>query len=67
MHICIAGTRLDSSPVRSIVQCLARKEGTDEFFTLKVSATSNVLLLIKQVHTYIMCNLLNAVTYVKVD
>lgn len=31
-----AGPRLGSSPVRSIVQCLARKEKTDDFYTLKV-------------------------------
>ncbi|XP_046569313.1 LOW QUALITY PROTEIN: serine/threonine-protein kinase 40-like [Haliotis rubra] len=30
------GPRLGSSPVRSIVQCLARKEGTDEFYTIKI-------------------------------
>ena len=26
-----------TSPVQSIVQCLSRKEGTDDFYTLKVS------------------------------
>ena len=31
------GPRIGSSPVRSIVQCLARKDGTDHFYTLKVS------------------------------
>ena len=30
------GPRIGSSPVRSIVQCLARKEGTDDFYILKV-------------------------------
>ena len=37
-HIFAASTgpRIGSSPVRSIVQCLARKEGTDDFYTLKV-------------------------------
>ena len=33
----LLGPRLGTSPVRSIVQCLARKEGTDDFFCLKVS------------------------------
>jgi len=32
----LLGPRLDTSPVRSIVQCLARKEGTDDFYTLKI-------------------------------
>lgn len=32
----LLGPRLGSSPVRSIVQCLARKEGTDDFYTLKI-------------------------------
>lgn len=32
----LLGPRLGSSPVRSIVQCLARKEGTNEFYTLKI-------------------------------
>uniref|UniRef100_T1IY19 Serine/threonine-protein kinase 40 n=1 Tax=Strigamia maritima TaxID=126957 RepID=T1IY19_STRMM len=32
----LIGPRLGNSPVRSVVQCLARKEGTDEFFTLKI-------------------------------
>ena len=30
------GPRLGSSPVRSITQCLARRTGTNEFYTLKV-------------------------------
>ena len=30
------GPLLGSSPVKSIVQCLARKQGTDDFYTLKV-------------------------------
>lgn len=33
----LIGPRLGASPVRSIVQCLARKEGTDNFYTLKVN------------------------------
>ncbi|KAL5010586.1 hypothetical protein ScPMuIL_012891 [Solemya velum] len=32
----LLGPRLASSPVRSIVQCLARKDGTDDFYTLKI-------------------------------
>ncbi|XP_050394326.1 serine/threonine-protein kinase 40 [Patella vulgata] len=32
----LLGPRLGSSPVRSIVQCLARREGRDEFFTIKI-------------------------------
>ncbi|PIK58565.1 putative serine/threonine-protein kinase 40 isoform X3 [Apostichopus japonicus] len=34
----LIGPRLGASPVRSIVQCLARKEGTDNFYTLKDKA-----------------------------
>lgn len=33
----LLGPTLSSSPVKSIVQCLARREGTDNFYTLKVS------------------------------
>ncbi|MBN3310904.1 STK40 kinase, partial [Amia calva] len=33
----ILGPRLGNSPVPSIVQCLARKDGTDDFYQLKVS------------------------------
>lgn len=32
----LLGPRLGNSPVKSIVQCLARKEDTDEFYSLKV-------------------------------
>ncbi|XP_074655120.1 serine/threonine-protein kinase 40-like [Tubulanus polymorphus] len=32
----LLGPRLGSSPVRSIVQCLARKDGTDDFYTIKI-------------------------------
>ncbi|XP_069159281.1 uncharacterized protein [Procambarus clarkii] len=32
----LLGPRLGSSPVRSIVQCLARKDNTDKFYTLKI-------------------------------
>lgn len=35
----LLGPTLGSSPVKSIVQCLARLEGSDEFYTLKVIAT----------------------------
>jgi len=32
----LLGPRLGNSPVRSIVQCLARKEGTNEFYSIKL-------------------------------
>lgn len=32
----LLGPRLGISPVNSIVQCLARKEGTDDFFLVKI-------------------------------
>jgi len=32
----LLGPTLGSSPVKSIVQCLARHEGTEDFFTLKI-------------------------------
>ncbi|XP_055945818.1 serine/threonine-protein kinase 40-like [Argiope bruennichi] len=32
----LLGPRLGTSPVRSIVQCLAKKIGTDDFFTIKI-------------------------------
>lgn len=35
----LLGPTLGSSPVKSIVQCLARLEGSDEFYTLKVIFT----------------------------
>ena len=38
------GPRLGSSPVKSIVQCLARKEGTDNFYTLKVNGNDFLTL-----------------------
>ncbi|CAG2226704.1 SHIK [Mytilus edulis] len=34
----LLGPRQGSSPVRSIVQCLARKDGTDKFYTIKDEA-----------------------------
>ncbi|KAL8586659.1 hypothetical protein ACOMHN_040167 [Nucella lapillus] len=37
----LLGPRIGSSPVRSIVQVLARKEGTDEFYTLKILTLEN--------------------------
>ena len=35
---------LDRLPVQSIVQCLSRKEGTDDFYTLKILTMSQNLL-----------------------
>ena len=32
----LLGPRLGNSPVRSIVQCLAKKEGTDDFYSVKI-------------------------------
>ncbi|KAG1701181.1 Serine/threonine-protein kinase 40 [Nymphon striatum] len=32
----ILGARLGNSPVKSIVQCLARKDGTDDFYSIKI-------------------------------
>lgn len=32
----LLGPRLGNSPVRSIVQCLARREGTDDFYSVKL-------------------------------
>lgn len=40
------GPRLGNSPVQSIVQCLARKDGTDDFYQLKVSTLDMVLMLL---------------------
>lgn len=42
----LLGPVLGSSPVKSIVQCLARRDGTDDFYTLKVHRwlTFNTLL-----------------------
>lgn len=37
----LLGPRLGSSPVKSIVQCLARKDGTDNFYTLKILTMEN--------------------------
>ncbi|XP_052811931.1 uncharacterized protein LOC128239352 [Mya arenaria] len=37
----LLGPRLGSSPVKSIVQCLARKDGTDKFYTLKILTLEN--------------------------
>lgn len=37
----LLGPRIGSSPVKSIVQCLARKEGTDNFYTLKILTLEN--------------------------
>lgn len=40
----LLGPRLGTSPVRSIVQCLARKEGTDDFYSLKVIDSEIIIL-----------------------
>lgn len=40
--LCAIGPRLGNSPVPSIVQCLARKDGTDDFYQLKVSEAPGV-------------------------
>ncbi|EDO41944.1 predicted protein [Nematostella vectensis] len=32
----LLGPRLGNSPVRSIVQCLAKREGTDDFYSIKI-------------------------------
>lgn len=32
----LLGPRLGNSPVRSIVQCLAKKDGTDDFYSIKI-------------------------------
>lgn len=37
----LTGPRLGNSPVQSIVQCLARRDGTDDFYQLKVSLLMN--------------------------
>ncbi|XP_045197175.2 uncharacterized protein LOC123551933 [Mercenaria mercenaria] len=37
----LLGPRIGTSPVKSIVQCLARKEGTDNFYTLKILTLEN--------------------------
>lgn len=37
LFLILAGPRLGNSPVPSIVQCLARKDGSDDFYQLKVS------------------------------
>lgn len=42
----LLGPTLGSSPVKSIVQCLARKEGTDDFYTLKVSYHNKLFIII---------------------
>nr|XP_054351743.1 serine/threonine-protein kinase 40 isoform X4 [Pongo pygmaeus] len=36
LALCAVGPRLGNSPVPSIVQCLARKDGTDDFYQLKI-------------------------------
>lgn len=53
-----AGPRLGNSPVPSIVQCLARKDGSDDFYQLKVShvktCRSNVIRRAWQLFTVFM-------------
>ena len=39
----LLGPRLGSSPVKSIVQCLARKEGTEEYYMMKILTLSGKL------------------------
>lgn len=46
----LAGPRLGNSPVPSIVQCLARKDGTDDFYQLKVSPSRSELLVLIAYH-----------------
>lgn len=38
----LLGPRLGNSPVRSIVQCLAKKEGTDDFYSIKILTLGEV-------------------------
>ncbi|KAM8975670.1 serine/threonine-protein kinase 40 [Pelodytes ibericus] len=38
----ILGPRLGNSPVPSIVQCLARKDGTDDFYQLKILSLDEI-------------------------
>lgn len=38
----LLGSRLGNSPVRSIVQCLAKKEGTDDFYSIKILTLGEV-------------------------
>ncbi len=40
------GPRLGNSPVQSIVQCLARKDGTDDFYQLKVSTFLGLVYMV---------------------
>lgn len=42
----ILGPVLGNSPVKSIVQCLARQEKTDKFFTVKVNKHFVFVLLV---------------------
>uniref|UniRef100_H3B8G9 Serine/threonine-protein kinase 40 n=1 Tax=Latimeria chalumnae TaxID=7897 RepID=H3B8G9_LATCH len=41
----VLGPRLGNSPVPSIVQCLARKDGTDDFYQLKKKKKKKILTL----------------------
>ncbi|XP_043945631.1 serine/threonine-protein kinase 40 [Protopterus annectens] len=57
----ILGPRLGNSPVQSIVQCLARKDGTDDFYQLKKNIVHRDLklgnmVLNKRTHRIIITN-----------
>lgn len=45
-HFFLTGPRLGNSPVPSIVQCLARKDGTDDFYQLKVSGHTHTVFFL---------------------
>ncbi len=52
-----AGPVLGSSPVKSIVQCLARKEGTDDFYILKVHIYQcNYYFIVANKHLLVLSN-----------
>jgi hypothetical protein len=51
----LLGPVLGSSPVKSIVQCLARKDGSDDFFTLKVHRCITINPLLFGVLEKFMC------------
>lgn len=38
----LLGPKLGSSPVKSIVQCLARKDNTDKFYLIKVNSIIDI-------------------------
>jgi hypothetical protein len=51
----LLGPVLGSSPVKSIVQCLARRDGSDDFYTLKVHPCITFNLLLFGVLEKLMC------------